>query len=164
MGQKAWLGSAACLVLVASLIACEDDQKPPEQRPFEGILEFDDLCRVVRGDTTDFYPRPRGSVDTTVTPPVAGPPENYSLIGACPNPTQGPTVDIKFQIPQPDSVWLFVYDRTNSAPVDTLWAGRCPFAGVYSKAWYKPGQGGILRVEMHTRSGFTSHGDVLFSP
>lgn len=149
---------------MVSQLSCEDGHRPLEQLPFEGILQFDDLCRVVGGDTTDFYPRPQGSIDTTVTPPLVRPPENYSFIGACPNPTQGPTVSIKFQIPQPDSVWILVYDRTNSAPLDTFWAVRCPFAGVYAKYEHNPGRSGIFRFEMHTQSGFRSYGDVLFSP
>jgi hypothetical protein len=161
LNRRARLGIATISALVAGLIACEDNQTPPKPQPFEGILEFDIRCDVLGGDTTDFYPRPLA--DTTVAPPFEGPPVNYSLIGACPNPNRGMTW-IEFQVPRPDSVWLLVYDRTNSPPIDTLWAARCPSAGVYSQIWSNPGRSGILRVEMHTESGFRSHGDVLFTP
>ena len=143
-------GLVVAILGTVNATSCGDSQGPPsEQLPFEGIREFDEYCNPVGGDTTDFVPRPSGG--------------NYSLDAACPNPTQGPTTIIAFQIPQPDSVWLFVYDRTNAPPSDTLYAGRLP-AGRHRFTWHKPGAEGIFRVEMNTRSGFQSHGDVQFRP
>lgn len=143
---------------IMAVLACGDNQGPPVQHlPFEGIRQFDENCVSIGGDTTDFIPRPRYPSDST----VAIPPQNYSLVAACPNPTQFSSTRIEFQIPQPDSVWLFVYDRTNSPPIDTLYAHNAP-AGNHLIAWYNPGAEGIFRVEMRTRSGFRSHGDVQF--
>jgi hypothetical protein len=157
----------AAAIITLSLVvgtSCDDHQSPQlDQRPFEGIREFDEFCRSIGGDTTDFVPRPIASVDTTVVPPVVGPPQNYSLVAACPNPTLGPTTVVQFVISQRDSVWLLVYDRTNSPPIDTLYARNSP-PGAYGITWYNPGGDGILRVEMNTASGFRSHGDVLFTP
>ena len=143
-------GLAVVILGIVNVTSCGDSQgPPPEQLPFEGIREFDEYCSPVGGDTTDFVPRP--SVG------------NYSLEDVCPNPTQGPTANITFQVPQPDSIWLFVYDRTNAPPSDTLYAGRIP-AGRHRFTWHNPGAEGIFRVEMNTKSGFRSHGDVQFMP
>jgi hypothetical protein len=158
------VGFAIAASAGVAVLSCGDNQKPQlDQRPFEGIREFDVDCNLVGGDTTDFEPRPMASFDSTVVPPVVHLPRNYSLVAACPNPTQGPTTSIEFVMPQPDSVWLFVYDRTNSPPIDTLYARRSP-AGTHRIIWSRPGASGILRVEMNTESGFRSHGDVLFTP
>ena len=70
------------------------------QEEFEGILEFDLDCRIVGGDTTDFFPRPNLPPDGIIAPP-----KNYSLMSACPNPTDDLTI-VHFQISQPDSVWF----------------------------------------------------------
>jgi hypothetical protein len=151
------------LVLGIAILSCGDDQGPqPAQEPFEGIREFDWECRLLGGDSTDFEPRPISITDTTTVPPTVYPPQNYSLVSACPNPTVGSTT-IHFNIPQTDSVWLFVYDRTNAPPIDTLYARRW-LAGAYSIFWSNPGAQGVFRVEMNTQSGFKSHGDVEFMP
>src|SRR5262245_50337808 len=156
-----------CVVITATLVAAsscdENPGPPPEQRPFEGIREFDEDCVSIGGDTTDFMPRPIVLVDTTVVPPYVGFSRNYSLVAACPNPTRTSTTLIEFVMPQPDSVWLLVYDRTNSPPIDTLYARSSP-AGTHKIMWYNPSANGIFRVEMSTRSGFRSHGDVQFTP
>jgi hypothetical protein len=150
-------------LLLGAIYSCGDDQEPAvEQRPFEGIREFDSNCHFLGGDSTDFQPQPIVRTDTTVVPPVVYPPQNYSLASACPNPAVMSTV-VHFCIPQSDSVWLFVYDRTNSPPIDTLYARRSP-TGVYGIIWSNPGARGIVRVEMNTQSGFKSHGDVEFLP
>ena len=156
-------GLLVSLVLIAVILSCGDDQGPQvKQEPFTGIREFDLDCRLLGGDSTDFEPRPISMVDTTTVPPTVYPPQNYSLVSACPNPCDGQTV-IHFNIPQADSVWLLVYDRTNSPPIDTLYARR-GWAGAYGIIWSNPGAQGVFRVEMNTQSGFRSHGDVEFTP
>ena len=144
-----------------ALTSCDDTQSPRlEQRPFEGILRFDERCQVIGGDSTDFWPRP------SCVPPdssiFCGGPANYSLEGACPNPA-GTATWIRFQIPAPDSVWVLVYDRTNAPPIDTLYAQRMP-TGTHGFRWRNARGPGIFRVEMRTQSGFRSHGDVEFTP
>jgi hypothetical protein len=147
-----------CMLAAASLMllysACDDESSvaPKKSGVFEGILavELPD-CHIVGGDTTDFQPRPE-SQDMM--------PTNYSLIYACPNPTIGETW-IVFQIPQQDSVWLFVYDKPGRMPIDTLYAASGP-AGVYTINFENQGPLGIYRVMMHTASGFESYGDVEF--
>jgi hypothetical protein len=151
------------LLLLGAVYSCGDDQRPQlEQKPFVGIREFDVDCNLLGGDSTDFEPRPTSIIDTSVVPPVVYPPQNYSLVCACPNPAAG-TTTVGFNIPQPDSVWLFVYDRTNAPPIDTLYARRSQ-VGSYRITWFNPGARGIFRVEMNTLSGFQSHGDVQFTP
>ena len=151
------------LLLIAAVGSCGDDQGPLlEQKPFEGIREFDLECRLIGGDSTDFEPRPVGLVDTVIVPPIGYPPQNYSLVSACPNPAMGTTI-IHFNLPQSDFVWLLVYDRTNSPPIDTLFARLGP-AGSHAVVWSNPGARGVFRVEMSTQSGFRSHGDVEFLP
>ena len=149
----------SCSMGMAVLLACDDVKHPPTPRPFEGILRFDERCQIVGGDSTDFWPRP-SDVDTCGIF-VCGP-ANHSLEGACPNPAQGATW-IHFQISETDSVWILVYDRTNSPPIDTLWAQRTP-RGSLSFRWNSPGAPGIYRVQMQTETGFRSHGDVEFTP
>jgi hypothetical protein len=154
-------GVAVAALAMVAWLSCGDDQGPrSERRSFEGIREFDWNCNPIGGDTTDFMPRPLGDIDTTVAPPIVGPPLNYSLIAACPNPTQGSTT-LRFQIPQADSVWLFVYDFTNSPPIETVYARRGP-TGVYAIRWLNLNAPGVFRVEMNAGNGFRSHGDVQF--
>lgn len=144
------VGLAVATLVTVHAVSCDNNEAPlREQLPFEGIRELDEFCNSVGGDTTDFVPRPSGS--------------NYSLEGTCPNPTQGSTANITFQIPQPDSIWLFVYERTNTPPSDTLYAGLLP-AGRHRYTWHNSSVGGIFRVEMNTKSGFRSYGDVQFTP
>lgn len=143
-------GSAVVTLVIVTATSCDNHEtSPPAQLPFEGIREFDEFCNPVGGDTTDFMPQPLGG--------------NYSLEGVCPNPTRGPTANITFQIPQPDSVWLFVYERTNTPPSDTLYSGRLS-PGRHRFTWNNPNVGGLFRVEMNTKSGFRSYGDVQFTP
>jgi len=132
-------------------LACCDDAAGPsgDDGAFSGILETDPSCNVIGGDTTDFLPRP------TTDPP------NTCLKYACPNPTEGELTSLYFQIAQDDSVWILVYDRPKSPPVDTLYAQQSR-SGAYGIAWRNCGCSGIYRVVMHTASGFTSYGDVEF--
>ena len=135
------------LLFSASLVACSDEStRPVEEQGFTGILEMNIRCEIVGGDTTDFQPRPGAS--------------NYSLIGACPNPTDG-TTTIKFQLPQADSVWLLVYDGLGRPPIDTLY-NQLSAAGSFGIIWTFDGPDGIYRVVMRTASGFESYGDVQF--
>jgi len=141
---------ASGILATLALQSCEDDMQPPvEHLPFAGILAFDEICTPAGGDTSDFLPRPSGA--------------NYSLVAACPNPAVRASTRIVFNIPQPDSVWLLIYDRTNSPPIDTLYASRA-LPGSHRILWSRPGTVGILRVEMDTASGFHSYGDVEFTP
>ena len=147
-----------CALIISSLIllysACGDESPVNIKKPevFAGILvvELPD-CHIVGGDTTDFQPRPE-SHDML--------PTNYSLKYACPNPTIGGTW-VYFQIPQQDSVWLFVYDKPGGMPIDTLYAALGP-AGAYSVDFENKGSLGIYRVVMHAAGGFESYGDVEF--
>jgi hypothetical protein len=152
----------AAVLLLAALIACSDrSTEPEEQTPrFEGILEMDWHCNTVGGDTTDFQPRPEGRIDTTVVPPIVGQPTNYSLMYACPNPAQRHT-SITWQIPETDSVWIVAYSQPDRPPIDTLYSSR-GFIGTYTIEWDFDGPPGIYRVVMHTASGFSSYGDILF--
>jgi len=153
------INDSRCALVISSLIltysACGDESPVNTKKPevFAGILvvELPD-CHIVGGDTTDFQPRPE-SHDML--------PTNYSLKYACPNPTIGGT-SVYFQIPQQDSVWLFVYDRPGGMPIDTLYAasGR---AGAYSVDFENKGPLGIYRVVMHAAGGFESYGDVEFN-
>ncbi len=136
------------IVLCLQVWSCEEDTVEPEtNKSFEGILEVDVLCNIVGGDTTDFLPRPQTG------------PANYSLKYACPNPAQGKTTGIHWQIPQPDSVWILAYDRPGGPPVDTLY-NRSSSAGSFVKSWTYDGPAGIYRIRMFTGSGFSSYGDV----
>jgi hypothetical protein len=152
----------ACSALIGS---CSDDTSRPGkdegEGPFQGILEMDWTCRITGGDTLDFLPRPEGFIDTTVTPPVLGPPTNYSLIGACPNPASMGT-DIHWQIPQPDSVWILAFDTAYGRAIDTIYCGSGP-TGSYAVNW-SPAEPGFYRIRMFTATGFKSYGDVLIEP
>ena len=150
------------VVAVVCWLGCEDStEKPVVSQKFEGILRTDPDCNIVGGDTTDFLPRPQVSVDTTLVPPVAGPPLNNSLDRACPNPAEFST-QIYFEVSEPDSVWLLAYDEPNTPPVDTLF-NRSAQAGVYMVTWSAPRGPGIYRVRMFTAGGFRSYGDVQFT-
>ena len=140
-----------CCVFGLFAACSEDSTGPVEQQAFTGILETSRQCQIIGGDTTDFQPRPLS---------VGAVPTNYSLIAACPNPTSTNT-SIKFQIPQPDSVWLLVFDRPGGPAIDTLF-NRAANAGVYSVQWVHDGPDGVYRVVMGTASGFESYGDVQF--
>lgn len=150
------------VVFVVVLSACDDSTETPVVTDkFEGILQMDELCNIIGGDTTDFLPRSDGYVDTTVSPPVVYPPTHSFLYGACPNPAENVTA-IHFYLHEPDSVWLFAYDEPGGAPVDTL-ANATRNAGSYLVAWQAPNGPGIYRVRMFTASGFQSYGDVEFT-
>lgn len=145
-------------------VSCEGSQNPPqEHRAFEGIRLFDENCVPSGGDTTDFMPQPVIDIDTTSVPPHANLPRNYSLAAACPNPALHSATEIEFMLPRNDYVQLLIYDRTNSPPIDTLYARMSP-AGRHVILWARPGTDAVLRVEMTTGSGFRSHGDVQFVP
>jgi len=155
---------AVAIATSLGFVGCADDPEGPGDRSdqFEGILETDFNCNIIGGDTTDFLPRPEGDIDTTVVPPVIGGPTNYSLAYACPNPnTVGWTTFIHWQIPQTDSVWIFLFDEPGAEPVDTLYNRRAP-AGSFAIIW-QPDAPGIFRIRMYTESGFTSYGDVLIN-
>ena len=144
------IGFLFLIVVLVSQAACGGDNPAGtrDAENFEGILEMDLLCRIIGGDTTDFQPRPEGQ------------PPNYSLVGACPNPTNG-TTTIMFQLPQQDSVWILVYDRPSGGPIDTLFNSAAA-PGSWSIIWTNNGPDGIYRVVMRTASGFQSYGDVQF--
>jgi len=125
----------------------EDSVEPIKSTSFEGILETNTQCTILGGDTTDFLPRP-----------LTGP-ANYSLKWACPNPALGKVTSIHLQLPQPDSVWIYIYDRPGRSPIDTLYNRILP-AGTHSHSWKHDGPAGIYRIKMYTGSGFTSYGDV----
>ena len=154
-----------CVVGVALVVSCEDDTSRPAkgdgEGPFQGILQMDRNCIITGGDTTDFLPRPEGFIDTTVVPPHGGPPTNYSLIGACPNPSIAGT-EIHWQIPRPDSVWILAFDAPGAPPIDTLY-NRSGRTGSYIIPW-RPAQPGFYRIRMFTATGFKSYGDVLIEP
>jgi len=145
--------------------SCTDDASRPGkdqgEGAFRGILRMDQNCKITGGDTMDFLPRPEGFIDTTVVPPVVGPPTNYSLIGACPNPAMLGT-DIHWQIPQPDSVWILAFDAAHAQPIDTLY-NRSGRTGSYWVQWV-PAHPGFYRIRMFTATGFKSYGDVLIEP
>ena len=143
-------------------VSCEESSQKPIEEKFEGILQMDNMCNVLGGDATDFLPRPEVCIDTTVVPPVACPPKNYSLVGACPNPSDGGT-EIQFAISEIDSVWIFAYDRPGLPPVDTLFNQGNRRPGVYTVVWQSPSGPGIYRIRMFTASGFRSYGDVQFT-
>ena len=149
----------------ALIAACSDDGSSPRNNqgdgPFRSILQMDENCEIVGGDTLDFQPRPEGFIDTMAVPPVVGPPTNYSLIGACPNPGIQCT-QIHWQIPQPDSVWILVFDAMRAPAMDTLYSRSGP-AGSYTIIWC-PEQTGYYRIRMYTATGFVSYGDVLIEP
>ena len=134
----------------------DDSVKPALKEEFTGILKFDENCNIIGGDATDFIPRPDLPSGGVIAPPT-----NYSLVSACPNPADGLTI-VHFQTSEPDSIWFLVYDRTNSAPMDTLRAGTY-FAGAHGFQWSSDGETGIFRIEMRSSSGFTSYGDVEFT-
>ncbi len=144
------IGFLFLIVVLVSQAACGGDNPAGtrDAENFEGILEMDLLCRIIGGDTTDFQPRPEGQ------------PPNYSLVGACPNPTNG-TTTIKFQLPQQDSVWILVYDGLGRPPIDTLY-NQLSAAGSFGIIWTFDVHDGIYRVVMRTASGFESYGDLQF--
>ncbi len=134
-------------IALALFAACGDEGSTmPKKERFEGILVVDLGCNVVGGDTTDFLPRPTA--------------DNYSLVYACPNPTDWLT-RVLFHIPEQDSVWIFVFAEPGAPPMDTL-LHKVMRPGFYSVDWTNDGPFGIYRVEMHTGTGFESFGDVLF--
>ncbi len=154
-----WIG----ITVIACLFAgCDDSSQPPTDERFEGILRTDNVCTILGGDTTDFLPRPEGFIDTVSVPPIVGPPENFSLIGACPNPTDNGT-EIHFQLSERDSVWILAYDRPGGAPVDTIFNSGDNPIGVYTVFWANPNGPGIYRIVMRTATGFRSYGDVEFT-
>ncbi len=154
---KRWV---VCSLLLFA--ACDDSSQPPTEEKFEGILRMDPACAILGGDTTDFVPRPESCIDTTVVPPIVGPPTNYSLAGACPNPTDAAT-SVHFQISEVDSVWIFAYDRPGGAPVDTLFDRGNAMTGSYVVTLESPNGPGIYRIVMRTAKGFYSYGDVQFT-
>jgi len=150
--------------LLAALVfsSCSDSSvKPVVTEKFEGILQTDLDCRILGGDMTDFLPRPETYVDTTVSPPIVFPPLNNSLAYTCPNPAEVWSV-IHFQLSEPDSVWLFVYDEPGAPPVDTLFS-EMGEVGAYMIQWKMPKGPGLYRVRMFTARGFRSYGDVEFT-
>ena len=68
-----------------------------------------------------------------------------------------------YQITEPDSVSIFVFDRPNSAPIDTVVNWFHSKSAVYAAILENPGKTGILRVVMETGSGFRALGDVQFT-
>jgi len=151
------------LAAFAALASCDESPDKPlvAREKFEGILETDAECNILGGDSTDFLPRPEPAyVDTTVFPPVYGPPVNNSLVLTCPNPAEYATTTY-FNLSEYDSVWVFVYKEPNGPPVDTL-INRYGFAGSYLVTWPAPRGPGIYRIKMNTASGFHSYGDVEF--
>jgi hypothetical protein len=156
--------SGLVLAALGALASCEDSTEKPVvvTEKFEGILQTDEDCNILGGDTTDFLPRPEPSdIDTTVFPPHIGPVKNTALAYTCPNPAEQWTTTY-FQMSEPDSVWVFVYKEPSGAPVDTL-INRYGFAGGYLVTWPMPQGPGIYRIKMFTASGFHSYGDVEFT-
>ncbi len=152
----------AVAAVASVLVACDESTQPPAEETFEGILRMDEFCVILGGDTSDFMPRPEAFIDTTVVPPIIGPPDNFSLIGACPNPSDGST-SVHFQISEIDSVWIFVYDRPGAVPIDTIFNQGNSSIGSYTVSWQKPGGAGIYRIVMRSATGFQSYGDVEFT-
>ena len=151
------------IAVVACLLAgCDDSSQPPVAEKFEGILRMDNVCTILGGDTSDFMPRPEGFIDTTVVPPMVGPPDNFSLIGACPNPTDRYT-EVHFQISERDSVWILAYDHPGGTPVDTIFNRGDNPVGSYTHVWQSPNGPGIYRIVMRSATGFRSYGDVQFT-
>ncbi len=132
---------------------CKEDQiSPPPPELFAGILMTDANGTVLGGDTTDFQPRPLSNGQL---------PANYSFICAYPNPADGDVVNLRFQLPQTDTVLIRVYDSPNHPAIDTLWDGVRP-PGSHLLQWNWSGPKGILRAEMTTSTGFRSYGDIQF--
>ena len=143
---------AILMITLHSVLICSCDEesvKPSCGGSFEGILEHDHACNIIGGDSTDFQPFPQiGKL-------------SYSLVGACPNPVDFHTADIWWQLAQPDSVLILIYDRHGCPPIDTLFNRSGP-EGVYNVQWARPKRGEIYRIKMITASGFSSYGDIQF--
>lgn len=145
--------STLAVVILLCQPACKEDETiPPPIESFSGILLADANGNILGGDTTDFQPRPQTNGQQ---------PGNYSFICAFPNPVDGNSVSVKFQIPQSDTILIRAYDRPNALPVDTIFHafGR---AGSHIILWNWSGTEGIFRAEMTTSSGFQSYGDIQF--
>ena len=141
------------IVILLALVGCKDDgSSPPPPESFSGILMTDATGTILGGDTTDFQPRPLSNGHL---------PTNYSFICAYPNPVDGNSVYLRYQLPQPDTVLIRVYDGPNRPPVDTLSNDIRP-AGSFLILWTWSGPKGILRAEMTTPTGFRSYGDIQF--
>jgi hypothetical protein len=107
---------------------------------------------ILGGDTTDFLPRPLSNGLL---------PANFSFIGAYPNPVDGNSVNLRYQLPQADTVLIRIYDGPNRPPVDTL-SNDIRAAGSHLILWTWSGPRGILRAVMTTSTGFRSYGDIEF--
>lgn len=144
-----------CAVVLAVWFGCSDESTGPKcDEKFAGILEVDFEGNILGGDTTDFQPRPQWDPQTLTV-------LNHSLIYAYPNPVEGYVTIIKFQVPQRDSVWIFLYDRPCRGPIDTICSRMCN-KGVYEYSVLHHYVPGIYRVKMYTASGFRSYGDIEF--
>jgi hypothetical protein len=155
MDRKYVRDGIVLVTLIFCLYACSDREVPGEpvlpnqSSSFEGIWECDESFNSVGGDTTDFQPLPLPRYS------------NYSLHRVCPNPVSGNPIKVVWQMPQPDSVWILVYDQPGELPVDTIVTlnGK---EGIYLKNWTVDYPAGIYRIVMFTGSGFSSYGDIRF--
>lgn len=150
---------AAFIVTFGLFLARCDNDSPTESEPppFTGILRTDANANVLGGDEGDFQPRPRVEPNSRPLNPL-----NIALHPGFPNPSDEGRIILFYQITEPDSVSIFVFERPNSAPIDTVVNWFHPSRAVYAAILENPGKTGILRVVMETGNGFRTFGDVQF--
>ncbi len=148
---------AFAMVLGLFFIGCDDSPNEPEPPPFTGILRTDANTNILGGDEGDFQPRPQIEQNSSPIKPL-----NIALHPAFPNPSDDDRIILFYQITEPDSVSIFLFDRPNSAPIDTVVNWFHSSTAVYAAILENPGKTGILRVVMETGSGFQTFGDVQF--
>ncbi len=141
------------LIVILGVACSENSSTESKEESFSGILMTDEEGNILGGDTTDFQPRPINGNN--------GAPLNYSLVCAYPNPVLNDTVTIKFQVPQPDSIIIKLYDKPNSGHVEIL-LNTSKWTGIHQIRWINTLNNGIYRVTMNTDSGFYSYGDIEF--
>lgn len=138
------------------LSACDNNPNEPDTELFTGILRTDANAKILGGDEGDFQPRPEVEPNSNPLKPL-----NNALYPAFPNPSKE-SIIIMYQIDEPDTVSIYLFDRPNSAPIDTLKNFFHRSQAVYALILENPGKEGIFRVTMETSGGFRSSGDVEF--
>jgi hypothetical protein len=149
---------ALFLCVSLTFAACSDTtETPAEDLTYQSILQTDTSGRVLGGDNSDFQPRAGQDSTGRLT---------HAFI-AYPNATTENFITLRYQLPRTDTVTFamirpgvgreIVQQQTIPIALPDTSRGRS-----FNLQWNNPNARGFYRIEMRTRSGFFSFGDVQF--